>query len=113
NVFICESAQNLVQRQVMEPDGVSFRSKPAYEGHEFLASRDEWFRPVFLGPGPGGGLYIADMYRKVIDHPSYVPEEMRDKLDFESGKDKGRVYRVCRKGGEAAGAQPFSAGQSS
>src|SRR5690606_13917542 len=36
NVFICESAQNLVQRQVMRPEGVSFRSKPAYEGHEFL-----------------------------------------------------------------------------
>lgn len=96
NVFICESAQNLVQRQVIHPDGVSFRSELVYEGREFLASRDEWFRPVFLGHGPDGGLYVADMHRKVIDHPSYVPEEARANLDFESGKSDGRIYRVVR-----------------
>src|SRR5690606_77032 len=42
----------------------------------------------------GGALYLADMYRKVIDHPSYVPEEARGRLDFESGKTKGRIYRI-------------------
>lgn len=97
NAFICESAQNLVQRQVVQPDGVSFRSELVYEGREFLASTDEWFRPVFLGHGPDGGLYVADMHRKVIDHPSYVPEEARGNLDFESGKTDGRIYRVVRK----------------
>src|SRR5690606_38780408 len=50
--------------------------------------------PVFLGEGPEGALYLADMHRKVIDHPSYVPEEARGGLDFESGKDKGRIYRI-------------------
>lgn len=94
NVFICESAQNLVQRQVVEAHGPSFRSEIAEPHKEFVASTDEWFRPVFAQHGPGGGLYIADMYRKVIDHPSYIPEEMRDKLDFESGKTDGRIYRV-------------------
>lgn len=94
NAFICESAQNLVQRQVVHPNGVSFRSELPYEGREFLASTDEWFRPVFAGHGPEGGLYIADMHRKVIDHPSYVPEEARGGLDFESGKTDGRIYRV-------------------
>jgi len=98
NVFICESAQNLVQRQVMHPEGVSFQSEIAEEGKEFLASTDVWFRPVFLQHGPEGGLYIADMHRKVIDHPSYVPEEARGKLDFESGKTDGRIYRVVREG---------------
>lgn len=96
NVFICESAQNLVQRQVVTPEGVSFKSTPAYEGKEFLASTDEWFRPVFLQHGPEGALYVADMHRKVIDHPSYVPEEARPKLDFESGKADGRIYRIVR-----------------
>ena len=94
NAFICESAQNLVQRQVVHPDGVTFRSELVYEGRDFLASTDEWFRPVFLGHGPEGALYIADMHRKVIDHPSYVPEEARGNLDFESGKTDGRIYRV-------------------
>lgn len=94
NAFICESAQNLVQRQVVHPEGVSFRSELVYEGKDFLASTDEWFRPVFAGHGPEGALYIADMHRKVIDHPSYVPEEARGGLDFESGKNDGRIYRI-------------------
>ncbi|WP_373513092.1 PVC-type heme-binding CxxCH protein [Persicitalea sp.] len=96
NAFICESAQNLVQRQVVRPAGVSFQSAPADEGREFLASTDEWFRPVFLQHGPEGALYLADMHRKVIDHPSYVPEEARPRLDFESGKTDGRIYRIVR-----------------
>lgn len=98
NVFICESAQNIVQRQVVVPDGVSFKSELAYKGKEFLASTDEWFRPVFLQHGPEGALYVADMHRKVIDHPSYVPEEARPGLDFESGKTDGRIYRIVREG---------------
>ena len=98
NAFICEPAQNLVQRQVMHSDGVSFRSEVPYEGREFLASTDTWFNPVFLRSGPEGALYLADMHRKVIDHPAYVPEEKRKEMDFESGKDKGRIYRIVREG---------------
>lgn len=101
NAFICEPAQNLVQRQIVHPQGVSFRSELAYPDREFLASTDEWFRPVFLGHGPDGGLYIADMHRRVIDHPQYVPEESRGGLDFVSGGGDGRIYRVLR-----ADAQP-------
>lgn len=97
NIFICESAQNLIQRQVVYPDGVSFKSKAPYEGREFLSSTDEWFRPVSLQHGPEGALYLADMHRKVIDHPTYVPEEARPGLDWESGKTDGRIYRVVRK----------------
>jgi putative membrane-bound dehydrogenase-like protein len=96
NIFICESAQNLVQRQIVKPLGVSFSSTPAYEGKEFLSSTDEWFRPVSLQHGPEGGLYLADMHRKVIDHPAYVPEEARGGLDWESGKTDGRIYRIVR-----------------
>lgn len=97
NVFICEPAQNLVQRQVMKPEGAGFRSELAYDDKEFLASTDEWFRPVFLNHGPDGSLYLADMHRKVIDHPSYVPQEARHLLDFESGKSDGRLYRIFSK----------------
>jgi putative membrane-bound dehydrogenase-like protein len=96
NVFICEPAQNLIQRQIIHPDGVSFRSELPYEGREFLSSTDTWFNPVFLQHGPEGALYLADMHRKVIDHPSYVPEEARVKMDFESGKTDGRIYRIVR-----------------
>lgn len=96
NVFICEPAQNLVQRQVFRPAGASLRSDIVYSGREFLATPDIWFRPVFLGNGPDGALYVADMYRREIDHPQYVPEESRGLLDFKSGYDRGRIYRIVR-----------------
>jgi putative membrane-bound dehydrogenase-like protein len=95
SIFICESAQNLVQRQIRSSDGVTFTSRPARTGREFLASRDQWFRPVFATNGPDGALYIVDMYRKVIDHPQYVPEQSRPLLDFEAGKGHGRIYRIA------------------
>jgi len=94
SIFICESAQNLVQRQVRSASGVTFTSRPARDGRDFLTSRDNWFRPVFAANGPDGALYIVDMYRKVIDHPQYVPEGSRALLDFEAGRELGRVYRV-------------------
>ncbi len=103
NAFICEPAQNLVQRQVLVDDGASFRATPATAGREFLASRDPWFRPVFAANGPDGALYVADMHRREIDHPAYVPAEVRDTFDFESGKANGRIYRVV--GGHTARAE--------
>ena len=95
SLFIAESAQNLVQRQTLEASGPTFRSRPARQGAEFLASRDSWFRPVFLANGPDGALYVADMYRKDIDHPAYVPEESRRLFDFTAGRGLGRIYRVA------------------
>src|SRR6185436_12341992 len=32
SIFICESAQNLVQRQIRSPNGVTFTSRPAQTG---------------------------------------------------------------------------------
>ena len=94
NLFICEPAQNLVQRQVVRASGVSFESRRPYEGREFLASTDNWFRPVFAAHGPDGALYICDMYRKAIDHPDYLPKEARELFDFRAGHDRGRIYRI-------------------
>jgi putative membrane-bound dehydrogenase-like protein len=106
NVFICEPAQNLVQRQIFRNEGASLRSEVPERGREFLASTDVWFRPVFLANGPDGALYVADMYRREIDHPRYVPEESRGLLDFESGKDCGRIYRIVKDASHAADLKP-------
>jgi putative heme-binding domain-containing protein len=94
NAFVCEPAQNLVQRQVLSPAGATFRAQPAHPGMDFLTSPDTWFRPVFAAEGPEDGLYICDMYRKVIDHPQYLPEAVRVTADFDAGKDMGRIYRI-------------------
>lgn len=93
NVFTCDPAANLVHRDQLVPSGSTFVAR-AKGTNEFLASTDNWFRPVFLANGPDGALYVCDMYRRTIEHPQYLPEEVRKRTDFESGRDKGRIYRV-------------------
>ena len=97
SAICCEPAQNLVQRQIITPSGATFKGKPATTGKEFIASPDTWFRPVFSANGPDGAAYICDMYRKILDHPRYLPEHIRDKLDYEAGKTMGRIYRLVKK----------------
>ncbi|GBL24160.1 hypothetical protein EMGBS6_09450 [Opitutia bacterium] len=93
-VFSCDPTGNLVHADRLTAKGATFAASPLYQGREFLASRDDWFRPVFLTKGPEGAMYIADMYRKVIEHPDYLPEEVRKHTDFETGKALGRIWRV-------------------
>ncbi len=93
-ILSCDPTGNLIHADRLTPKGATFAATPLYQGREFLASRDDWFRPVFLTKGPEGALYIADMYRKVIEHPEYLPEEVRKHTDFESGKTMGRIWRV-------------------
>jgi putative membrane-bound dehydrogenase-like protein len=92
--FSCDPTANLVHVDHLAPRGATFTAEPMFNDHEFLASRDDWFRPVFLATGPDGALYICDMYRKVIEHPDYLPEEVRKRTNFESGKEMGRIWRV-------------------
>ncbi|HTN74331.1 MAG TPA: PVC-type heme-binding CxxCH protein, partial [Pirellulaceae bacterium] len=98
NSFVCEPVHNLVHREQLEPAGVSFTSRRAAEEQEreFLSSSDNWFRPVMARTGPDGALYIADMYRLVIEHPTWIPVDWQEKLDLRAGSDKGRIYRVVR-----------------
>jgi putative membrane-bound dehydrogenase-like protein len=95
-VFSCDPTGNLVHFDRLEPRGATFTARRARDGVEFLASRDNWFRPVFLAHGPDGALYIVDMYRKTIEHPDYLPVEIRKRTDFDSGKTMGRIWRVVR-----------------
>ncbi len=94
NSFTCEPAGNLVHRDVLVTNDVTFIAKRASLKNEFLASPDNWFRPVNLANGPDGALYVCDMYRKTIEHPDYLPEATRKVTDFESGKTMGRIYRI-------------------
>jgi putative membrane-bound dehydrogenase-like protein len=94
--FTCEPAGNLVHHDVLSQNGVTFIGKRAFPTNEFLASPDNWFRPVNLANGPDGALYVCDMYRKTIEHPEYLPEATRKVTDFESGKTMGRIYRIVR-----------------
>lgn len=96
SVFISEPVHNLVHREVLVPDGVSFTSRraPDEQDREFLASTDNWFRPTMLKTGPDGALYIADFYRFVLEHPEWIAPETQARLDLRAGADKGRIWRV-------------------
>lgn len=98
NAFICEPTANLVHREVIFPTGAALTSAPGEKGSEFLTATDEWFRPVNLQTGPDGALYIVDMYRAVIEHPEWMPAELRNRPDMLDGIDRGRIYRVVAEG---------------
>src|SRR4051812_14986195 len=85
---------NLVHRKLLVRDGVTYRGDRIDKNAEFVRARDIWFRPVQMAIGPEGGLYIADMYREVIEHPESLPAVIKRQLDLTSGDDKGRIYRV-------------------
>lgn len=106
NVFIGEVAGNLIHRQIMTPDGVTFRSVRADENKEFVASRDNYFRAVNFVNAPDGTLHVVDMYREIIEHPWSIPDDIHAQLDLLSGTDRGRIYRLEPPGFTPPAAQP-------
>ena len=99
NSFVSEPVHNLIHREVMKPKGVTFTSQRAADEQtsEFLASSDVWFRPTMIATGPDGALWVADMYRYVIEHPEWIPLDWQRKLELRAGHDLGRIYRIYPK----------------
>lgn len=99
-MFICEPANNLVHREVLNYNGASITSlrHPDDADSEFIASEDNWFRPSMARTGPDGALYVVDMYRLVLEHPEWIPAETARGLDLRGGEDRGRIYRIGRSG---------------
>ena len=96
HAFTCENVHNLVTRQVLATDGILFTGHraPAEQNSEFLASTDNWARPVQVRTGPDGALYLVDMYRFLIEHPRWIPAERLAQIDVRAGADRGRIYRL-------------------
>lgn len=99
-IFASEPVHNVVHREVLSRAGSGFVSHRAKgeEQREFLASTDNWFRPITTKTGPDGALYVADMYRFVLEHPEWISPEMQARLDLRAGEDKGRIYRIVPEG---------------
>jgi putative membrane-bound dehydrogenase-like protein len=96
DVLTCEPVNLLVTRLKLTPKGSTFSGRRADDEQqsEFLASTDTWFRPVQVRTGPDGALWVADMYRFVIEHPRWIPPEDLKNLDVRAGHDRGRIYRI-------------------
>lgn len=102
HAFSCEPFHNVVQHNVLTDAGVSFSASRAAgeEKYDFFASEDRWCRPVMARTGPDGAIWIADMYRYMIEHPDWLPKEGKEELlpHYRLGEDRGRIYRVVREG---------------
>jgi putative membrane-bound dehydrogenase-like protein len=100
HAFTCEPFHNVVQHHILEDDGVTFKAvrDPAESKMDFLASEDRWCRPVMVRTGPDGALWVADMYRYMIEHPQWLPQNGKDELlpHYREGNDKGRIWKVVR-----------------
>ncbi|HWC88062.1 MAG TPA: PVC-type heme-binding CxxCH protein, partial [Pirellulales bacterium] len=90
---IGEACAGMLHRKSIEADGLQLIARRMDAKSEFVASTDIWFRPVETFNAPDGGLYIADLYREVIEHPASLPPIIKKHLDLTT-RGRGRIYRV-------------------
>ena len=107
NAFVCEPSANLVKRDILvENDGL-VTGRQAYTNAEFLASVDEWFRPVNAANGPDGALYLVDMHHGIVQHRYFLTSYLRKQAESRqmaiSPKHQGRIYRVVYEGAKPGG----------
>lgn len=100
NIFVNDVVLNLVHRDIINNESSYYSAGRGRTGVDFLTSRDRSFRPVNSTVGPDGALYIVDMYRRVIEHPEWIPDELEANMDLDAGKQQGRIYRIHEKGHE-------------
>lgn len=96
--IIGDVGSNIVHRKRLSESGVAMVGERVDKESELIAATDIWFRPVQFANAPDGTLYIADLYREVIEHPKSLPEEIKKHLDLTSGRDRGRIYRLVPNG---------------
>lgn len=97
NVFVTDAQNNLIHRRTLAADGVTFKSQRADAGTEFIRSSDNWFRPVNLLNAPDGTLYVLDMSREILE-TIHVPSDVAKMIDFTSGRQYGRIFRLAPPG---------------
>jgi putative membrane-bound dehydrogenase-like protein len=96
--FVAEPVSNLVHADRLIDSGASFIASRVLENKEFLSSSDSWSRPVNFYVGPDGALYVLDYYRRLIESPEWMSDEVIAAGGLYDGADKGRIYRITPKG---------------
>ncbi|HVJ46455.1 MAG TPA: PVC-type heme-binding CxxCH protein, partial [Luteolibacter sp.] len=79
---------SVVELHRLTDDGAGFVSKQL---PRLLKSKDNSFRPVDVGVGPDGGIYLADWFNPVIGH--YQASYADPKRD----RSHGRIWRITHK----------------
>jgi putative membrane-bound dehydrogenase-like protein len=111
NLFYCEPSLNIIHRTILTRDGSGYiaRRAPGEEASEFLASTDQWFRPMNLRIGPDGALYIVDMYREIIEDYSAIPRFLQQQYGLDKGAGYGRIWRLFAEDSKPEKLPDFSA----
>ena len=113
--LFCEPTAHLVRMvHVGRKDGM-LSGEHLMGEREFLASKDERFRPVNLFNAPDGTLYVVDLYHGIIQHKHYLTKYLREHIEhrnLESHPRLGRIYRVKHRG-SSRGSQPKMLGKES
>jgi len=93
--FVCAPEANLISQY--EINHLTQNATKRADAGEFLASKDESFRPVALRTGFDNGLYVLDMRKGIIQHSAYMSSYLRDKIiakNLDRITNKGRIYRI-------------------
>ncbi|MEM7147734.1 MAG: c-type cytochrome [Verrucomicrobiota bacterium] len=80
NVVTCEPVGRFIRMTNIEWDNGKGTAHNTFQDSEseFIRSTDAYFRPVWTESGPDGCLYIADMYRGIIQEKQWFPTEEGD-----------------------------------
>ncbi len=97
-LFVCEPAGNCVEvRRMIDRAHDAPEARILGDGQSPLASTDERFRPVQLQAGADGALYVADMYRGIIQHRIFMTTFLREQViqrNLAAPVDRGRIWRL-------------------
>ena len=85
--------------------------KNVYLWNEFVKSTDPLFRPVDMATAPDGTLYIADMYRGIIQEATWSGRGtyLRARIDqygLDKVTSKGRIWRITYEGKDRDRSRP-------
>ncbi len=104
SVYFSCPVHNCVHREEITWNGVLMETERASDEarSEFLRSSDSWFRPTAIRTGPDGAMYVADMYRLVIEHPEWIDDKLEQEMiadgRLRAGHDRGRIYKIFPSG---------------
>jgi putative membrane-bound dehydrogenase-like protein len=97
NVFLTEPILDVIQRELLVPEGPSYRGDPGPQGGAWLRSEDEWFMPITLAFAPDGSMVVLDFYSPVVLHnDTRGPLHSRSNAAVRPDREHhyGRIYRI-------------------
>lgn len=104
NVFLTEPILDVVARELLVPDGPTYRGDPGAHEGKWLHAGDSWFLPVALEMAPNGEMVVLDFYSPVVAHnDTRGPLHSRSHAAVRPDREHlhGRIYAILPPGTKA------------